>query len=70
VRFPVVPQIWSVSDLGEPGRISSVEPQRQVYRESVFQEIIANVDRLISSPVSRLAGAAAAGSGSPAGRER
>ena len=46
--FPARPRIWSVADIGEPGRISNVESERQLYREEAYQEIIKNVDRLIS----------------------
>lgn len=48
VSFPGRPQIWSVADIGEPGRISSVESERQLYREEAYREIVKNVDRLIS----------------------
>jgi protein-tyrosine-phosphatase len=48
VTFPARPHIWSVADLGEPGRISDVESERQLYREEAYHEIVRNVDRLIS----------------------
>jgi protein-tyrosine-phosphatase len=48
VSFPASPHIWSVADIGEPGRISDTESERQLYREEAFQEIVKNVDRLIS----------------------
>ncbi len=48
VTFPARPQIWSVADIGEPGRISDVESERQLYREDTYQEIVRNVDRMIS----------------------
>ena len=48
VTFPARPHIWSVADLGEPGRISDVESERQLYREEAYREIVRNVDRLIS----------------------
>jgi protein-tyrosine-phosphatase len=48
VTFPASPHIWSVADIGEPGRISNVESERQLYREEACQEIVKNVDRLIS----------------------
>jgi protein-tyrosine-phosphatase len=48
VTFPVRPHIWSVADIGEPGRISNIESERQLYREEAYQEIVKNVDRLIS----------------------
>ena len=48
VTFSASPRIWSVADIGEPGRISDVESERQLYREEAFQEIIRNVERLVS----------------------
>jgi protein-tyrosine-phosphatase len=48
VTFPARPHIWSVADIGEPGRISNVESERHLYREEAYQEIVKNVDRLIS----------------------
>ena len=51
VIFPTPPHIWSVADIGEPGRTSTVEAEKQVYREEAYQEIVGNVDRLISDAV-------------------
>jgi protein-tyrosine-phosphatase len=48
VTFPASPHIWSVADLGEPGRIAHTESERQLYREEAYQEIVRNVDRLIA----------------------
>jgi protein-tyrosine-phosphatase len=48
VTFSARPHIWSVADIGEPGRISNVESDRELYREEAYQEIVKNVDRLIS----------------------
>ena len=48
VTFPASPRIWSVADLGEPGRISDVESERRLYREEAYQEIVRNVEQLIS----------------------
>jgi len=48
VTFPASPRIWSVADIGEPGRTSAVESERELYREDAYQEIVKNVDRLIS----------------------
>ncbi len=48
VTFTASPRIWSVADIGEPGRISNAESERQLYREQAYQEIVKNVDRLIS----------------------
>ena len=47
LTFPACPRIWSVADIGEPGRISSSESERELYREEDYEEIITNVDRLI-----------------------
>jgi protein-tyrosine-phosphatase len=51
VTFPVEPLIWSVADIGEPGRIPATESQRELYREVAYAEIAANVDQLVSSPL-------------------
>ena len=48
VIFPVSPHIWSIADIGEPGRIAYTEPERRRYREEAYQEIIQNIDRLVS----------------------
>ena len=48
VTFPASPRTWSVADIGEPGRISNAESERELYREEAYQEIVKNVDRLIS----------------------
>lgn len=48
VTFPASPQIWGVADIGEPGRIAHTELERRRYREEAYQEIVLNVDRLIS----------------------
>jgi hypothetical protein len=54
VTFPASPRIWSVADIGEPGRVSNSESERLLYREDAYQEIVANVDRLIADiPVER-----------------
>jgi hypothetical protein len=48
VAFPHSPRVWSVADIGEPGRISDVESERQLYREEAYQEIVRNVEYLVS----------------------
>jgi protein-tyrosine-phosphatase len=48
VTFPASPHIWSVADIGEPGRIAHTELESHRYREEAYQEIVMNVDRLIS----------------------
>jgi protein-tyrosine-phosphatase len=47
VAFPGGPRIWSVADLGEPGRIAHTASEEQLYREEAYQEIVGNVDRLV-----------------------
>jgi len=44
---PAGPRIWSVADVGEPGRIAQAESDVQLYREEAYQEIVKNVDRLV-----------------------
>jgi len=48
VTFPSSPRIWSVADIGEPGRIPKVESETELYREEAYQEIVKNVDQLIA----------------------
>jgi protein-tyrosine-phosphatase len=48
VTFPASPHIWSVADIGEPGRIVNIESEREIYREAAYREIVENVDQLIS----------------------
>ena len=48
VAFPAGPLIWSVADVGEPGRIARAESEEQLYREEAYQEIVKNVSRLVS----------------------
>ncbi len=52
VYFPASLRVWSVADIGEPGRTSNVESERQRYREEVYQEIAWNVERLVSDVLS------------------
>jgi protein-tyrosine-phosphatase len=47
-RSPRSPRIWSVADIGEPGRIARTESEQLLYREDAYQEIVKNVDQLIS----------------------
>ena len=58
VTFPARPLIWSVADIGEPGRLPGTELEREIYREEAYQEIVKNVDRLISriSPTRAISG--------------
>ena len=48
VAFPAGPRMWSVADIGEPGRIACTESESQLYREEAYQEIVENVDRFVS----------------------
>jgi protein-tyrosine-phosphatase len=48
IAFPASPRVWSVADIGEPGRISAVESERELYREEAYREITEHVDRLLS----------------------
>ena len=48
VAFPTGPRIWSVADLGEPGRVARAESEEHHYREEAYQEIVKNVSRLVS----------------------
>jgi protein-tyrosine-phosphatase len=48
VTFPASPCIWSVADIGEPGRIPEIESETEFYREEAYEEIVKNVDQLIS----------------------
>jgi protein-tyrosine-phosphatase len=48
VTFPASPRIWSVADIGEPGRIAYSDSERRSYREEAYQEIVRNVDGLVS----------------------
>jgi protein-tyrosine-phosphatase len=47
VTFTADPRVWSVADLGEPGRIAHTASEEQLYREEAYQEIVGNVDRLV-----------------------
>ena len=48
VTFSATPRVWSVADIGEPGRIPDSESEAQHYREEAYQEIVGNVERLVS----------------------
>jgi len=48
VTFPASPRVWSIADVGEPGRVAYSESEERHYREEAYQEIVKNVDRLIS----------------------
>ena len=48
VTFTASPRIWSVADIGEPGRIPNDVPERELYREEAYREIVGNVELLVS----------------------
>ena len=47
VTFAADPRIWSVTDIGEPGRIARTEAESWRYREEAYREIVGHVDQLI-----------------------
>jgi len=49
VAFPADTRIWSVADIGEPGRVPKAESERELYREEAYWEIVGNVDQLVAS---------------------
>jgi protein-tyrosine-phosphatase len=49
VTFSATPRIWSVTDIGEPGRIPDSESAARLYREEAYQEIVGNVEGLVSA---------------------
>jgi protein-tyrosine-phosphatase len=48
VTFSASPRVWSVTDIGEPGRVPAAESERRLFREEAYQEIVGNVDLLVS----------------------
>jgi protein-tyrosine-phosphatase len=48
VTFPASTRIWSVADIGEPGRTAHTEPEKTLYREEAYQEIVESISQLIS----------------------
>lgn len=48
VTLPAGTRIWSVADIGEPGRIARTDSQRNLRREEVYREIAAGVSELIA----------------------
>lgn len=48
VTFAASPLVWSVADIGEPGRIPNSDSERQLYREEAFREIVKSVNQLMS----------------------
>jgi protein-tyrosine-phosphatase len=46
VGFSASPRVWSVSDIGEPGRIPAAESDRETFRDEAYREIVQNVELL------------------------
>jgi len=54
VILPTSTRIWSVADIGEPGRVTHTEPGTNLYREEAYREIIEAISQLISEPSWRM----------------
>jgi protein-tyrosine-phosphatase len=48
VSLPANTRIWSVADIGEPGRVAHTEAGKALYREAAYQEIVEGISQLIS----------------------
>jgi protein-tyrosine-phosphatase len=48
VGLPGGTRIWSVADIGEPGRVSHTEDGKTRYREEAYLEIVEGVSQLIT----------------------
>lgn len=48
VTLPASTRIWSVADIGEPGRIAHTEQGKDLYREEAYLEIVEGISQLIS----------------------
>ena len=48
VTLPASRRIWSVADIGEPGRIAHTEPGKTLCRQEAYQEIVEGISQLIS----------------------
>jgi protein-tyrosine-phosphatase len=48
VSLPASTRIWSVADVGEPGRVAHTESGKALYREEAYQEIVESISKLIS----------------------
>ena len=48
VTFHASPRAWSVADICESGRMARTDSEQELYREAAYQEIVKNIDRLIS----------------------
>jgi len=45
--LPVSTRIWSVNDLGEPGRVAHSVPEQTRYREEAYHQIVECIDQLV-----------------------
>jgi protein-tyrosine-phosphatase len=48
VSLPASTRIWSVADIGEPGRVAHTDSGKTLCREEAYQEIVESTSRLIS----------------------
>ena len=48
VGLPASARVWSVADIGEPGRAAHTGPGRTLHREEAYQEIVEGINKLIS----------------------
>ena len=48
VILPAGTRIWSVADIGEPGRVAHTESGKNLRREEAYQEIVGCISQLIS----------------------
>jgi protein-tyrosine-phosphatase len=48
VCLPASTRIWSVADIGEPGRVAHTESGKTRHREEAYQEIVESISQLIS----------------------
>jgi protein-tyrosine-phosphatase len=48
VTLPASTRIWSVADIGEPGRVAHTESGKTLHREEAYQEIVEGIGQLVS----------------------
>jgi protein-tyrosine-phosphatase len=48
VSFPAGTRIWSVNDVGEPGRVAHSVPEKNRYREEAYLQIAECIDQLVA----------------------
>jgi protein-tyrosine-phosphatase len=53
-KLPAKIFVWDIIDLGEKGRISTTEKEREAYAEEAYHEIVRHVDELVSQELSAL----------------